>query len=232
MHTSVPNPRIDPSEHSRMYLCSVVDRACTATPSLAYKTPPRPCVHTVCTTRSLCCAGTYGDASSRSRVPSPMIDALRSVAGPDTSRCDGKYSLLLALSDYRGRAPPVKEHIANITRLSTCRRSHLISLEAMALAAPTLSSLPPDIISLICWNTISEHSSCHCQWPKDFKELLSLARTCRFLSEPALDAIWHTLPSIWPLLLLLPEDLRVIRPQAEMVSAPAHLILSKSPSHG
>ncbi len=41
--------------------------------------------------------------------------------------------------------------------------------------------------------------------------LLSLARTGRFLSEPALDVIWHTLPSIWPLLLLLPEDLRVLR---------------------
>lgn len=65
-----------------------------------------------------------------------------------------------------------------------------------------ICSLPREIISLICWNVAP--GKYHGTAPGN---LLSLARSCRFLSEPALDIIWNTLPSIWPLLLLLPEDL-------------------------
>ena len=39
------------------------------------------------------------------------------------------------------------------------------------------------------------------------KALISLATTCRYLSEPLLDIIWRELPDTIPLFLLLPSDL-------------------------
>ncbi|KAI0331723.1 hypothetical protein GY45DRAFT_1433647 [Cubamyces sp. BRFM 1775] len=39
------------------------------------------------------------------------------------------------------------------------------------------------------------------------KALVAFATTCRYLSEPLLDVIWHELPDIIPLLLQLPADL-------------------------
>ncbi len=56
---------------------------------------------------------------------------------------------------------------------------------------------------MICWNVVAS-DKCYSASPR---KLLSFARSCRFLSEPAFGVIWDTLPSIWPLLLLLPEDL-------------------------
>ncbi|KAI0641313.1 hypothetical protein C8Q79DRAFT_301918 [Trametes meyenii] len=41
-------------------------------------------------------------------------------------------------------------------------------------------------------------------WPKAW---LSLALTCSFLSESALDLLWNMLPSLWPLFCTLPADL-------------------------
>ncbi|KAI0372275.1 hypothetical protein BV20DRAFT_109785 [Pilatotrama ljubarskyi] len=41
----------------------------------------------------------------------------------------------------------------------------------------------------------------------DYKTLLALSVTCRALSRPALDQIWHTLPSLIPLVRTLPCDL-------------------------
>ncbi|OJT08210.1 hypothetical protein TRAPUB_882 [Trametes pubescens] len=76
----------------------------------------------------------------------------------------------------------------------------------MALRTPMLSSLPKEIISIICWSTIEKK-----HFNELSKELLSLALACRSTSEPALDVIWHTLLSIWPLLHLLPDDLRAFR---------------------
>lgn len=69
-----------------------------------------------------------------------------------------------------------------------------------------ICSLSRETISLICWNMV-----CGLNTTVSPKELLHLARTSRYLSEPALDVIWHTLPSIWPLLLLLPKDLFLLR---------------------
>ncbi|EIW79738.1 hypothetical protein CONPUDRAFT_144914 [Coniophora puteana RWD-64-598 SS2] len=40
-----------------------------------------------------------------------------------------------------------------------------------------------------------------------YPDLASLARTCRILSEPALDALWSILPSLVPLLTVFPADL-------------------------
>lgn len=76
----------------------------------------------------------------------------------------------------------------------------------MAPPTPTLSSLPKEVVSMICWSTMENQ-----HFNDISKELLSLALACRSTSEPALDVIWNTLISIWPLLLLLPEDLRVFR---------------------
>ena len=45
-------------------------------------------------------------------------------------------------------------------------------------------------------------------WYKDArKSLASLARTCRALQKPALDALWAELPSLAPLIRCLPQDL-------------------------
>lgn len=38
------------------------------------------------------------------------------------------------------------------------------------------------------------------------RSLCSVALTCRTLSEPALDELWDTLPGLWPLLELFPDD--------------------------
>ncbi|KII91891.1 hypothetical protein PLICRDRAFT_52018 [Plicaturopsis crispa FD-325 SS-3] len=42
-------------------------------------------------------------------------------------------------------------------------------------------------------------------------DLARLARTCRALCDPALDTLWHTLPSLDPLIRTLPADLWCIR---------------------
>ncbi|KII86185.1 hypothetical protein PLICRDRAFT_43766 [Plicaturopsis crispa FD-325 SS-3] len=39
------------------------------------------------------------------------------------------------------------------------------------------------------------------------KSLARLARTCHTFSDPALDILWHTLPSLDPLIRTLPSDL-------------------------
>ncbi|KDQ55682.1 hypothetical protein JAAARDRAFT_71050 [Jaapia argillacea MUCL 33604] len=44
-------------------------------------------------------------------------------------------------------------------------------------------------------------------WAEGSPDLVTLSRTCRKISEQALDAIWHTLPDMRPLLRCMPPDL-------------------------
>ncbi|KII83691.1 hypothetical protein PLICRDRAFT_32701 [Plicaturopsis crispa FD-325 SS-3] len=48
-----------------------------------------------------------------------------------------------------------------------------------------------------------------------FGDIARLARTCHALRDPALDALWHTLPSLAPLVRTLPADLWEEREAAE-----------------
>lgn len=41
--------------------------------------------------------------------------------------------------------------------------------------------------------------------PQTRKDLLSAAKTCKAFMEPALNSLWRVLPSLLPLLLLLPS---------------------------
>ncbi|KAI0350578.1 hypothetical protein OH77DRAFT_1056686 [Trametes cingulata] len=61
----------------------------------------------------------------------------------------------------------------------------------------TVYSLSPDILRLVCRHLAQNHA---------FKALSACAQTCRLLSEPALDALWHTVTSLDPLIFTLPPD--------------------------
>lgn len=70
----------------------------------------------------------------------------------------------------------------------------------------TITALPPDTILYICRLLV--------RWPKQSsrpprqRHLAALATTCSYLSDPALDVLWHTLASLVPLLeYTLPKDL-------------------------
>ncbi len=82
----------------------------------------------------------------------------------------------------------------------------------MALTRPGatksgLCSLPKKLILQICWELAYDGND-----SASPKELLPCAYTCRYISDPALDVVWDTLPSMSPMFrLLLPEDLRVFR---------------------
>ncbi|KAI0367374.1 hypothetical protein BV20DRAFT_560327 [Pilatotrama ljubarskyi] len=70
-----------------------------------------------------------------------------------------------------------------------------------------IRALPYDVLLKICESLRQEES-----W-EGMKALSSLARTCRFLSQPALDGLWRVLPSIVPLLRTLPEDVLHFTPE-------------------
>ena len=74
----------------------------------------------------------------------------------------------------------------------------------------TASNLPIEILREICKRLISDTQE---DWSRagdkdaGVHTLLPLARTCRTLHHAALDALWHTLPSVAPLFWTLPRDL-------------------------
>ncbi len=70
--------------------------------------------------------------------------------------------------------------------------------------SPTLCSLPLESLLRIC-RMLS--SRCGTQQSAARRDLTSLALTCRFLSEPAFDTLWHTIGTLGPLLCTLPQDL-------------------------
>ncbi len=91
-------------------------------------------------------------------------------------------------------------------------------LDDRRLTTITIYSLSPDHIALVC-----THLRLLCA----SKSLVCLARTCRLFRDTALDALWHTIPSLIPLLYTFPSDLCSIRsyvhpvtgrPCAEVVS--------------
>ena len=70
-----------------------------------------------------------------------------------------------------------------------------------------LASLPHEVLDTICY-VLSP--SAHVFRPhrrEGLKALVSLARTSRLLHEPAVSAIWHTIPNISDILHTLPDDL-------------------------
>ncbi|KAL1950552.1 hypothetical protein VTO73DRAFT_5676 [Trametes versicolor] len=74
---------------------------------------------------------------------------------------------------------------------------------------PSLCSLPLEALSRICKIVSSSY------WTEQSSpggDLTSLALTCRFLSEPAFNTLWHTLDTLGPLLGTLPEDLCIAVP--------------------
>ncbi|KAI0331726.1 hypothetical protein GY45DRAFT_1433650 [Cubamyces sp. BRFM 1775] len=67
--------------------------------------------------------------------------------------------------------------------------------------APTVYSLSREVITRVAHLLYYEGKE------PDRRTLVSLAATCRYISEPVLDVIWHTLPDVISLLLVLPTDL-------------------------
>ncbi len=73
---------------------------------------------------------------------------------------------------------------------------------------PNITSLPLDTVLRIC-RAISLREGPGSAVSRD---LAALALTCRSLSEPALDTLWHSIRSLAPLLRTLPEDLCIVAP--------------------
>ena len=71
-----------------------------------------------------------------------------------------------------------------------------------------LACLPPDLIAHIVSFYKGIRESPEFQGPRrnDRRTLLALTRTCRSLSEAALNRLWADLPSLAPLVYLLPDD--------------------------
>ncbi len=81
----------------------------------------------------------------------------------------------------------------------------------MSSNSPTLCSLPPETILRICQILSLGYDGAE-QSAAPRRDLTSLALTCRFVCEPALDTLWHTLDTLAPLLCTLPQDLCTIVP--------------------
>lgn len=77
------------------------------------------------------------------------------------------------------------------------------------MAPPTLCSLPLESLLRVC-ELLSEWHEGQQSTPR--RDLTSLALTCRFLSEPAFNTLWHNLRDIAPLLCTLPWDLCTTAP--------------------
>lgn len=83
--------------------------------------------------------------------------------------------------------------------------------------SPTLSSLPPEIVTRICqihlldWYK-SRQSDLRC-------DLTALALTCHSLTDVVFDTLWNSLSSVAPLLRTLPEDLCTTAP---FIHPPSH----------
>ncbi|KAH9847477.1 hypothetical protein C2E23DRAFT_890010 [Lenzites betulinus] len=93
----------------------------------------------------------------------------------------------------------IPHHAFSTTRLPA---PFATAYEMAAHTTGTIYSLSQETIALVYAYVIADQGILKSPW----KTLHSLACTCHFLSEPAVDLIWHTLPSIWRLLLLLPDD--------------------------
>lgn len=120
-----------------------------------------------------------------------------------------------ALSDLR-------EIPGRLVSFSATLRPFLLS----TMSALGICSLPMDTIFCI----IQGLTSCHAE--SGVTERRPLALTCRFLSEPALDTMWHTLNSLSPLLCTLPEDLCTLVPltlkSTRVESVPWYQLVSAS----
>ena len=64
-----------------------------------------------------------------------------------------------------------------------------------------LQGFPPELLTLIVSFTGSDYFEVRNPWAP-----ISLARTCRALSEPALSWLWKTLPNLAPLVYTLPRE--------------------------
>ena len=89
--------------------------------------------------------------------------------------------------------------------------SHLRAL----MSPPTIYSLSREIITHIALYLRESREDASAR-----TALVSLATTCRYLSEPVLDVMWHTLPDVIPLLLALPADLCTITPEQPPLGPP------------
>lgn len=71
----------------------------------------------------------------------------------------------------------------------------------------TVLALPQDVLLGICRLLATANGSEVYDGLTPPRGLVSLASSCRYLSQIALDALWHTLESPRPLLCALPADL-------------------------
>ncbi|KAI0659828.1 hypothetical protein C8Q70DRAFT_97118 [Cubamyces menziesii] len=83
------------------------------------------------------------------------------------------------------------------------------------MSPPTIYSLSREIVTHIALYLRESREDASAR-----TALVSLATTCRYLSEPVLDVMWHTLPDVIPLLLALPADLCTITPEQPPLGPP------------
>lgn len=102
-------------------------------------------------------------------------------------------------------APSPKMEVLDVQQLVIAPivyREALSRLDDRHLAVTTIYMLSPGHIALIC-----THLRLLCA----SKSLARLARTCRLFHDTALDALWHTIPSLVPLLYTFPSELCSIK---------------------
>ncbi len=106
-------------------------------------------------------------------------------------------------SEPCGHDPPLRPHRSP---LALYLKGHLTSM-----SRPCLTALPPETILHIC-SLLRKRYVCE-RTPRRQPFLASLARTCAYLSKPALDVLWETVGSLVPLMAYtLPEDLCTVVP--------------------
>ncbi|KAI0641495.1 hypothetical protein C8Q79DRAFT_314274 [Trametes meyenii] len=98
---------------------------------------------------------------------------------------------------------------------------------SLTTESPAIYRLPPNVIWTISTFLRDEHTT------DGLRALASLARTCRLFSGPTLDALWSIIPSIVPLLRVLPRSLctyspEIRTPKGDIVRPPC-LVLRRFP---
>lgn len=103
------------------------------------------------------------------------------------------------------------------------------------MAVPsTICRLPLETVLLICGCLLSQDGSNSTR-----RDLVAVALTCRSLSEPAFDTLWHTIHTVAPLLCTLPEDLCTTAPYvsssatngAPLLRSVSEIITSSAPPY-
>ena len=97
------------------------------------------------------------------------------------------------------------------------------------VARTSIVTLPSQLIKTICYFLVVRHEELSFLFTVDYKSLLQLATTCRYLHGPAMDALWQTLENLVPMIYTLPRDLFVVGPRDTPTARPGRIQSSGKP---